>query len=336
MNNRKNQLRLNHVRHAGVFASRRLCAFTLVEMVIVMAIVVVLMTLILPGARALWEDRKLSEAKGTLRGMLMSARARATQGSQLETGLFFFVNEQGTQQIVTIEQVPEQLGDIAWRNVFRITKERAYSLPAPIRVVPRYVVLDELPSSPDSIYRFSAFELANDNFETPPMGVDQGQLHRNFFTMVYDNSGQLLVRRDVLIQDPDEEQEKRPRGDVTELDVGYKPKPSPGEPTVLKYFHQDNSKGPIDPTTTSRPEKIPFLIVGRRDDTTALNFPSVDGLLIYDNDAFDGLGKAADPAIEQAKRDYILRTGRPLYVNRLTGAVIEGPTGESIIDDPST
>ena len=56
---------------------------------------------------------------------------------------------------------------------------------------------------------------------------------------------------------------------------------------------------------------------------TAINFPSVAGVLVYDDDLF---GRLSDP---EAKRDFLLRSARPLYVNRVTGQVLAGPLGQN-------
>jgi hypothetical protein len=56
----------------------------------------------------------------------------------------------------------------------------------------------------------------------------------------------------------------------------------------------------------------------------ALNFPSVDGLLLYDDSVFNEFTD------EEEKREFLLSTGAPLYVNRMTGSLIRGPAGENV------
>ena len=67
---------------------------------------------------------------------------------------------------------------------------------------------------------------------------------------------------------------------------------------------------------------LPFLIFDELAGEVAINFPSVDGLLVYDNSVFRSLDLAED------KRDYLLESAQPFYVNRYTGAIIRGPRGE--------
>ena len=305
-------------------APRRVAGFTLIEMIVVVAIVVVLIALILPAASTMWEERKSADAEMMIQGMLMTARAKALQASGVESGVFFFVDDRGTQHIVPIQQGPgkrdlENVGNPAWESVFRVVPGRTYSLPAPMRVVPRYVI-EEDPDDEKAGRVFSEEELAHDDFKTPPSPEgNPAQRHRNFFTMVFSNDGELLVWRDALIldaaQDPNE------MGDATGLAVA----PSEG---VAEYHVQGdaNTEAPIDPRAALRaePDAIPFLVVDAMNMDVALNFPSVDGLLVYN----DALFRSVDLAAQQ--RDFLLRTARPFYVNRNTGAVIRGPSGENV------
>ena len=290
--------------------SRR--GFSLAEMIVVLAIVLIILGIVLPASRTLWDQRKLSQAENTIQGLLMTARANALRAGGLETGLLFYVNDRGEQRIVAIEQVDDP--DPAWQNVFRVVEARTRGLPPPMRVVPRYVV-DE--GAADELF-FDEDELANNSFEDPPASANQGQRHRNFFTMIYSSEGDLLVRRDVLIQDPDDDQDEH--GDMTGLDVGRGP---PEDPVTRKYWLQTDADtaDDIDPVDD---DAIEFLVVDADDITVALNLPSVDGLLVYDDSLFNDFDEEAD------KRNFLLESAQPFYVNRLTGAVILGPVGEVV------
>lgn len=307
-------------------ATRRLAqpAFTLIEMVIVVGIVLLILGLVLPASIDIWNARKISDAENIIRGLLMTSRARALRTDAAETGLFFYLNEEGGQRITTIERDSEHSGDPTWQDVFRVTNERTYALPAPIRVVPRYVVEPDDAAQPFTT--FSADELANNSFENPITGgsFNQSQRHRNFFTMIYARDGQLLRRRDVIVRDDDLENVagSNRRGSVTGLQVG---RGGDGSADVVRYYRQDDSQADIDPT--GRSGAVDFAIIepqaGGSSAGTAMNFPSVDGLLVYDDADFNNAADLADD-----KRAFLLEGARPFYVNRYTGEIIRGPRNE--------
>ncbi len=294
-----------------------------------MAIILILIGLVLPAARKLMDERKTSTAENTIRGLLMTARADALRLGAAERGLFFSLDDSGVQRIVPIERdqtgpqacSPQPGCQAAWQNVFRVMGEGALSLPAPIRVVPRYVV-DDPGDDADQTMVFDEDELANNNFDVLPGSANQAQRHRNYFTIVFSNDGSLLVRRDVLLLDPDADGDGR--GDITGLAVGHTDDDPPGA-TVRMYYRQNDAVESLDPTTPpGSGQAILDLVIDADDnDDVALNFPSVDGLLVYDDSVFRSVDTIA-------QRDFLLRTARPYYLNRLTGAIIRGPLGENV------
>jgi len=291
-------------------------------MVIVVAVILLIVGIVLPAASTLWRERRVAEAQDTISGLLMTARARAMQDNFGDSGLFFFVDDAGVQHIAAIAQDARRGADPAtrdaWANVFNVTTERSYALPVPMRVVPRYAVEDKTTNPDAKAYAlFSEGELANSDFMTLPTGGDQAQRHRNFFTMIYSSSGQLRVRRDVLIRDVDADSADNPGGDVTGLTVGGAGTP-PAQ--VSKYYDQANAALNIDPKGV---QKIDFLVTDAGNRDVAINFPSVDGLLVYDESLFGAAGSA------EQKRQFLLDAAQPFYVHRLTGAVVRGPVGEN-------
>lgn len=315
-------------------------AFTLIEMVVVIAVIVLLVTLVLPAATALWGQRRISEAENTIQGLLMNARANALRASSAgnrqfmyyeyddtgalvrrqasggESGLLFFVDSSGEQRVVSIAQLDS--GDPGWGNVFGVTPDRDLALPKPMRVVPRYVVREDEGS--DDTEAFSAQELANNDFGNLGPDTHIAQLHRNFFTLIYSGAGDLLTWRDVLVYD--EDADANGFGDRTGLAVGA----SVGSPEVAEYHLRAGGTGPIDPQFG---RSIPYLITGGYEGPSstpaaAINLPSVDGLLVYDDALFNEFTEV------NGKRDYLLESAQPFYINRLTGDVIRGPSGENV------
>ncbi|MHC5110315.1 MAG: pilus assembly FimT family protein [Planctomycetota bacterium] len=311
-------LRLNS-RAKPAVGRRRTGAFTLIEMIIVVGVMVVILGITIPAVTTIWEERKVAEAQNTIQGLLTVARARAVRPDTFDSGLFFYLDADGVQRIQPIVQARPD--DVAWQHVFKVTGERDYALPKPIRAVPRYVVDKE--TSENAYQAFRAEELANEVFFDPPGSVNAeiGQRHRNFFALVYSGDGHLRVNRDVVIQDEDTFEDAVRAGDTTGLTVGV----SVSNPLVSDYWPREGAMPvPLDPRAGGGAQGVPDLITDA--EGNAINFPSVDGLLIYDDDGFQdaGFGDAA----ADIKRDYLLRSGIPFYINRLTGTVIRGPVGE--------
>ncbi len=294
-------------------------------MVIVVAVILLIVGIVLPAASTMWKERRIAQAQDTISGLLMTTRARAMQNDFGDSGLFFFVDDAGVQHIAAITQDAKKAADPAtreaWANVFNVTTERSYTLPAPMRVVPRYAVEDKTTNPDAKAYAlFSEEELANRDFTTLPSGGDQAQRHRNFFSMIYSSGGQLRVRRDVLVRDVDADSKDNPGGDVTGLQVA--------NDEIKNYYRRDPTLGPKEPidlaaglSPTER-ESID-VVVDPKNPTIALNFPSVDGLLVYDESLFTAAGEAKE------KRKYLMDYAQPFYVHRLTGAVVRGPVGEN-------
>lgn len=308
--------RTNRPRHNRPTTVHQRIAFTLVEMIVVVAVVLIILSLALPAMNSLWEQRKTAETLNILQGLLMTAHARSLEAGAVETGFFAFVDANGVQHLAAIEQDADRLGDPAWENVFVLRDTPDHILPAPIRVVPRYVV-ENATTNPTAqpVDLFDEVELANNDVENPP--ADQAQRHRNFFTMIFSTEGQLLVARDVLIRDVDEIEDRGTnpvaRGDRTGLRVG--PGPSEADATTTQYFDVKTDTAVMFPGGAT----LPFLITDEND--VALNFPSVDGLLVYDDSVFSSL-------TTEEVRGFLLEFAQPLYVNRLSGTLVRGPVGE--------
>lgn len=289
--------------------------FTLIEMIVVVSIIVVIMGITLPALKSMWDERRLTDAETTLQGLLMTTRTRALSAQGVDSGLLFYVDSDGVQRIVPIRQAMPS--DVVGQNVFAVMDESGPRLRSPVRVVPRYVF--DAQDSSNTHLSFSEFELSNNDFLSPPQDSDAGQRHRNFFTLIFNGDGNLSPWRDVLVQDPDADETGSGRGlgDVTGLPVGA----DVGDPVVTQYSSQQGDTVSLDPLGS---RGVSHLITDG--DGVAINFPSVDGLLVYDDSLFNEAGGGNNPARD--RRDYLLRAAQPLYINRWTGAVIRGPVGK--------
>lgn len=301
-------------------------AFTLVEMVVVVAIILIVVVLIVPAASALWEQRKVADARNTIHGLLANARIRALQADGVETGLFFYLDDAGVQRVATIEQAEPD--SVLWSAVFRITGDRDQVMPAPMRAVPRYIV--EVPRNtsehPD---RFQDEEVQNNDFYNPPQGADPPQRHRNFFTLIYSGRGELLVNRDVLIIDSDAD--RNDIGDRTGMFVGGDCQLTPANAPlpIRRYETRRNGIQPFDPANqvTGRDDLLRACTTGNN--PVAVNFPSVDGVLVYDDAAMNQLRINAPTTDGKEMRAYLQKNAQPFYIGRMTGSIIVGPVGNT-------
>lgn len=311
----------------------------MVEMIIVVAIIVVLVTLVLPAASTLWAERKQADAENAIQGLLMSTRARAMQADGTESGFLAFLDDAGNQHLAAIERIHGDAelvrnlemcmphlsdeertdlkdslrysqGTMPWQNVFVVRDEPDQVLPAPMRIVPRYVVDPDSADPNRKVWTFSDDELTNNNFNAPPANLSQR--HRNYFTVVFSTSGELLVGRDVVIMDCNADEAENALGDRTSLLVG------PAESFTDVAEDREVVVRFID--RRGEAATIQNLVLGNDTEPTAINFTSVDGLLVYDDAVFQ-----QQPPAE--KRNYLIRTARPIYVSRYTGSVVRGPVG---------
>lgn len=322
-------------------------AFTLVEMIVVVAIILIVVGISLPSVTSMWDNQKVTEAENKIQGLLMTTRSRSVSSAEGEHGILIYLDEQGAQRMVPIARakvpadVPILQADahrLAYIDVFTVQDARQTVLPKPLRVVPRNVVIPDAENDDEKSLTFSDQELVRDSWSTPPaQGFNQAQRHRNYFALVFSADGQLMDRRNVLIQDFDAfgGQDDRPdgRGDLTGLPSSYDH--TNDVPLADKYYDKsDDMAKPLDPTGSFPVVKVPFLVVeaagagaSARQQEIAINFPTADGMLLYDDDQFQEIAGPNGENAPEARR-FLLKSARPLYVNRKTGALVRGPVGE--------
>lgn len=296
-------------------------AFTLIELLVVIAIVSILLALVVPGVSGLWKQRGEADSINTIRGLLESARSRAIQKG--EYGLFFYLDDRGVQRIKFIEADPGGSGsgdqDIIdceaangantgncitqpmAVNRFRVVAGEAFSLQTPYRAAASWAIeLD--PSNQPWV------SLIEDQWSTvPPVYAPRN--HRNFFAIVFDRNGQMVVDRDVLIHDLNADGNQL--GDATGLRVvGL-------SSSVDEYRDAAGLAMDIGPNTGDVLFDMVLL-----SDNRAANFRSVAGAVVYDDSQVTGENLTA-----MQVRDLLLESGQVLVVSRFTGDVIVAQRG---------
>ncbi len=287
---------------------------------VVIAVAVVLLSLVVPGANALWTQRRIADAENTLQGLLLNARMRAMQADGRETGLLFYLDDFGVQRVATIEQAEPD--SHVWADVFRITGDRDQTMPAPMRAVPRYVAEPDAIGPSDDHETFSFEELSGNSFLNPPRNSYPAQRHRNFFTVVYSTRGEIRPWRDVLLIDLDVNVDGK--GDRTGLFVGDGDPDTVDPDEIAKWYTQREGPAVFD---TTRPSPARSDLIAQPGELAAINFPSVDGVLVYDDKEMNRL-RIGNPVTDGKEfRTYLIKNAQPFYISRITGSVIVGPVG---------
>ena len=321
--------------------------FTLVELIVVIGIVSLLAVTVLPLIAGMWRDTRGADAANRINGLIRSARMRALGGR--ESGLFFFV-ESGVQRIAFIEADPPNYNDPEYFDAttgdnnspdlgqgfdrndgndvgeqhaadrFRVVEGNVYDLPAPFRAAPLATLEESLPESD----RWNDDELANDRYDDgevifePANGGPQN--HRNFFTILFSTKGNLTKRGVVLIHDPAPPPTSNPQDAFG---------PGMGKVTLLPVAATDQYEDGTGARRKLEPAGVELagMVFADFSGVVALNFPSVDGLLVYDDAAFREYpdDDDSDPANIVDKREFLSESGQALYISWQTGAIVRGP-----------
>jgi hypothetical protein len=188
-----------------------------------------------------------------------------------------------------------------------------FKLPAPMRIIPASLVDESVTAGPSY---WTADQLVKDNlYEKNPPGapvppyeladtvVDGTQLHRNFFVMLFGETGSVITDRRVFIIDFDKQ-------------AALPAAVSPGFRTSLLISGAGNATygpglilGPDDSAGGSQP----------------LHFVPTDKLLIYRDDVFRVQGDPQDLVNYNDNHKVYLRINAdPLFVHKVTGEIIKG------------
>ncbi|MCB9866225.1 MAG: prepilin-type N-terminal cleavage/methylation domain-containing protein [Phycisphaerales bacterium] len=319
-------------------------AFTLIEMVVVIAIISLLLALVLPGAAAMWKQRNEAGTINLVRGLLESARSQARRAG--ERGLLFYVDPiDNIQRIAFIEAEPPNAEDdsVCIANSkpagcitapmavyrYRVTSDKVYTVPSPYRVAPAVAMqwaqciaddnasacVDGCPGpvqSVDTIRR----RLGNNDFyidDSSTTGAMKSPRQRNYFAVIFDRNGVLQVGRNVLVHDPNADDPSQLTGDKLRLAVT-----APLQ--AMKFYNACGTTEDIRPTGVN----VGLSNLVSYDSGVAAGFTSVAGLVVYDDSVAVDLA-SLDAGTQLASE--LLANGRPLFISRQTGDIIMGEKG---------
>jgi len=296
-------------------------SFTLVELLVVVAIIVLILGIVGPAVTSMWNQRLESQAQIVVAGALQSVQMQArTRG---ERGLLFYLDGDA-QKIAVIESAHEVLdghstttpqATLTQPNIvadcFRVMEGMIYRVPSPYRAMPRAVLDTNTLGNEGNTW--NDIEVNHEDvFSSPASPAAGNQRHRNFFTVVFGPDGRLRVGRDVLIYDPD-----------NRTGLGT-------QEGVHTYYDGGGTDGPLPQTIAPDggyvATQVDGLVATPGSSPIALNFPCVDGVLVYDESVFKELPRAGPG--EQDRRDWAARNGQPYYINRMSGELVRGPVGE--------
>lgn len=294
-------------------------AFTLIELLVVVAIILLILGIVGPGVTKMWDQRLESQAEIVVSGAIRSTQMQARTGG--ERGLFFYMDgdEQKIAPIRPVRKVKGQPDTIDQLNVvadvFEVTDGMIYRVPPPFRVCPRNVV-DEYSLARDPS-TWNEWELNNRDVLTPPLATGKGnQRHCNFFSLIFGPDGRLRVGRNVLVYDREYDPVDIPPKDRTGLLARS------GAMPADRYYDATGTPQAFSELYDGSPSQLKNLVADVPGGETALNFPCVDGVLVYDGTYYWDLPDAA------ARRDFLREKAIPYYVSRLTGDIVRGPVGE--------
>ena len=289
-----------------LLASRN--SFTIIELVVVLTIIALLMTVVLPGISDMWEQRKIASAHNTLIGAINLAKMTALE-KRTESGLFFALDED-VQRIYPIESAQDPDNRAETQYTFKAVDGKVITMPKPMRAAPLNVfergtglfgmALDVATWSPN--------EIANDDYrdrDTTLSYLKGPQRHRNFFTLIFSSEGELIVNRDVIVQDTWE---------ATFTSQTFPTGGAPGPKTGL--IVHDTLKMPLYNTTDDDvPVDTEYAIVDSQSNPDAVNFKSVNGVVLYNEDVLKMQGDMT------LQLKYMHERTRPLFVHPITGTI---------------
>lgn len=187
------------------FSTERRKSFTLVEMVVVIAVIIIISTLIFPAITTMWRDAQVKNSHHKIAGLLRTARARSLSLHHMSYGVLFYVDPTYNHQVaVCIDALAYPITeDERWPDVidrFRVDTKNPYlfTMDDFVRIAPFSVALG-----------WENDDLLNDDYRAGKQ--------RNFFAIIF-RRGERVYSCPYILYDVDEDDDGF--GDTLRLPVG--------------------------------------------------------------------------------------------------------------------
>ena len=187
-----------------IFKFRQHRSFTLVEMVVVIAIIIIILTMVLPAFSTMWREAQVNSSNHKIEGLLRVARGRSLTLHHTAYGVLFYVDPTYNHQVaVFIDALTYVASDEVWPDVidrFVVDTKNPYlfTMDDFVRVAPFSVALG-----------WENDDLLNDDYRAGKQ--------RNFFAIIF-QQGERAHSFPFILYDVDKDEDGL--GDTLRLPVG--------------------------------------------------------------------------------------------------------------------
>ncbi|HEV2294385.1 MAG TPA: prepilin-type N-terminal cleavage/methylation domain-containing protein [Tepidisphaeraceae bacterium] len=276
-------------------------AFTLIEVLVVIGIIVLLIALAVPALSVITGSNSINGAENNISAMLGRARGDAI-ALQKDTGVLFFIDP--ATQGVMMAEVQAVAGTAAGiQTMLDLVPDRDFvALPKGVYVQ----TIDNTVISTANVRQDDAYIGFNRVPDTTPPGASTTQFGG---VILFDATGKLVSRSYAF-------RSQQPSGEAT---------------AIFNLLY----RGKAIPDTSNPVTETANFIPANNRPSAASPMVSAYGMILFDRDAFSNNGNLEDPQAqpdtiayntggEPAEENWLDENGTPLMVNRYNGTLVRG------------